>query len=147
MLVCRIYSRQFTPAKLLHLFRERIHFIMSIGFGTTKDGKEALLYTISNQNGMSAEISNYGCAIVSLKVPAKDGKTLDVVLGYDNVSGYEDNPQCFGCCIGRIGRVVRGIALFCWSDRPARRTKTMPQSVAVGIDSFATARQYSASVR
>ena len=101
MLVCRIYSRQFTPAKLLHLFRERIHFIMSIGFGTTKDGKEALLYTISNQNGMSAEISNYGCAIVSLKVPAKDGKTLDVVLGYDNVSGYEDNPQCFGCCIGR----------------------------------------------
>ena len=74
---------------------------MSIGFGTTKDGKEALLYTISNQNGMSAEISNYGCAIVSLKVPAKDGKTLDVVLGYDNVSGYEDNPQCFGCCIGR----------------------------------------------
>ena len=74
---------------------------MNTGFGITKDGKEALLYTIRNKNGMAAQISNFGCAIVSLLVPAKDGSLVDVVLGYDDVSGYEDNPQCMGCCIGR----------------------------------------------
>lgn len=74
---------------------------MNTIFGITKDGKEALLYTISNKKGMVAKISNYGCAIVSLIIPTKDGKTLDVVLGYDNVNSYETNPASMGCCIGR----------------------------------------------
>lgn len=75
---------------------------MNTGFGTTRDGKEALLYTIRNSKGMSAQISNFGCAVVSLLIPTKDGNTIDVVLGYEDVSGYEgDNPQCMGCCIGR----------------------------------------------
>lgn len=74
---------------------------MNTGFGTTRDGKKASLYTIRNNRGMIARISNFGCAIVSLLVPTKDGKTIDVVLGYEDVSGYEDNPQSMGCCIGR----------------------------------------------
>lgn len=74
---------------------------MKTTFGITKDGKEASLYTIRNTKGMTAQISDYGCAVVSLKVPVSKEKFLDVVLGYDTVSGYEDNPQCFGCCIGR----------------------------------------------
>lgn len=75
---------------------------MNTEFGTTADGKKALLYTIHNHKGMSAQISNYGCAVVSLLVPTKEGRVLDVVLGYENVNGYEDNPQSAGCCIGRV---------------------------------------------
>lgn len=74
---------------------------MNTEFGMTRDGKQALLYTIRNRKGMSAQISNFGCAVVSVVVPAKEGKELDVVLGYGDVSGYEDNPQSMGCCIGR----------------------------------------------
>ena len=29
------------------------------GFGTTKDGKEALLYTLSNKNGMEISVTDY----------------------------------------------------------------------------------------
>lgn len=83
---------------------------MNTGFGKTKDGKEALLYTIRNNKGMTVQVSNFGCAIVSIQVPTKEGKTIDVALGYDNVSGYEDNTQFMGCCIGRnanrIGQAV-----------------------------------------
>ena len=75
---------------------------MNTDFGMTRDGKKALLYTIRNKKGMSAQISNFGCAVVSVMVPVKDGQTIDVVLGYQNVSGYEDNPLSAGCCIGRV---------------------------------------------
>ncbi|MDD7389335.1 MAG: galactose mutarotase [Lachnospiraceae bacterium] len=83
---------------------------MNTDFGMTRDGKKALLYTIRSKKGMCAQISNFGCAVVSLMVPVKDGTKIDVVLGYPNVSGYEDNPLCAGCCIGRVanrtGRAV-----------------------------------------
>lgn len=73
---------------------------MHTSFGTTAKGQEALLYTIQNHHGMSARITNFGAAVVSLFVPVRN-QTLDVVLGYDCVTGYEDNPQAMGCCIGR----------------------------------------------
>ena len=44
------------------------------GFGTTKDGKEALLYTLSNKNGMEISVTDYGAHLVSVLVPDKDGK-------------------------------------------------------------------------
>ena len=34
------------------------------GFGTTKDGKEALLYTLSNKNGMEISVTDYGAHLV-----------------------------------------------------------------------------------
>ncbi len=36
------------------------------GFGTTKDGKEALLYTLSNKNGMEISVTDYGAHLVSV---------------------------------------------------------------------------------
>ncbi|MDQ2657126.1 MAG: galactose-1-epimerase, partial [Bacteroidota bacterium] len=34
---------------------------------------------------------NYGGIIVSLEVPDRDGKTIDVILGYDSLKAYEKN--------------------------------------------------------
>ncbi len=76
-------------------------------FGISKEGQEVTLYTISNEKGMKAEIINYGAILVGLKVPDKDGKVADVVLGYDNIEAYFNNPSFFGATIGpnanRIG--------------------------------------------
>ena len=63
------------------------------GFGTTKDGKEALLYTLSNKNGMEISVTDYGAHLVSVLVPDKDGKKRDVVLGFDSVTGYETGKR------------------------------------------------------
>jgi aldose 1-epimerase len=81
----------------------------SIPFGTTPDGAPVRLYTLRNTNGMEAKIMNYGGIIQSLKVPDRDGKLGDVVLGYDSLDGYLTNSPYFGAMIGRYGnRIARG---------------------------------------
>lgn len=79
-------------------------------FGTTKNGEEVTLYTLENKNGMKAEFIDYGAIIVSLFVPDQDGKLDDVVLGFDDVAGYEANGCFFGALIGRHGNRIGGAA-------------------------------------
>lgn len=68
-------------------------------FGTTKDGKEAFLYTLENKNGMKAQITDFGAILVRLFVPDKNGKAADVTLGYDKLEGYFTNGSFFGATI------------------------------------------------
>lgn len=75
-------------------------------FGVTKDGKNVTLYTITNKNGMSLSAIDYGANVVNLFVPDKNGKLDDIVLGYDDVAGYEVNGCFFGAMIGRHGNRI-----------------------------------------
>lgn len=70
-------------------------------FGTTKTGETVFLYTLENQNGMKVIFSDYGAVITSLLVPDRNGKQADVVLGYENLQGYEENTPFFGAFVGR----------------------------------------------
>ena len=63
--------------------------IVKTSFGKLSDGQEAELYTLTNNNGMTVSITNYGGIIVSVWVPDKNGIMADVVLGYDSVGLYE----------------------------------------------------------
>lgn len=69
-------------------------------FGKSPDGQEVALYTISNSKGMKASVTNYGANLVSLLVPDADGRVRDVVLGYDTIEGYGNNPSFYGATIG-----------------------------------------------
>src|SRR5262249_42477187 len=63
------------------------------GFGRMPDGQSIDLCTLTNRNGMKVTITNYGGRVVSLFVPDRAGKVADVVLGFDDLSGYlEQNP-------------------------------------------------------
>ncbi len=66
-----------------------------------KTGQEAILYTITNKNGASVNLSTYGATITGIKVPDKDGKLVDVTQGYNDVSPYETAPV--GHAGGTIG--------------------------------------------
>lgn len=77
-------------------------------FGVTKNGEEVTLFALTNKNGMKAEFIDYGANIVSLYVPDKNGKLDDVVLGFDDVAGYEVNGCFFGALIGRHGNRIGG---------------------------------------
>ncbi len=79
-------------------------------FGETKDGKEAVLYTLLNENGMEASVTDYGAILVNLLVPDKDGVVKDVVLGYDMLADYEENGCFFGATIGRNANRIEGAA-------------------------------------
>ena len=83
--------------------------ISSAPFGQTADGTPVTIYTLRNENGMEAHILNYGGIVQSLLVPDKSGKFGDVVLGYDDLNGYETNSPYFGALIGRYGnRIAKG---------------------------------------
>jgi aldose 1-epimerase len=78
-------------------------------FGMTPSGEAVDLYTLTNSKGMEAAISTFGGVIVSLKVPDRNGTPGDVVLGFDNLEGYEKPGPYFGAIIGRYGnRIAQG---------------------------------------
>ncbi len=77
-------------------------------FGTVKDGKEAKLYTLTNDAGMSAEFTDYGASLVRLLVPDREGRLRDVVLGYENAAGYEAGTESIGAFVGRNANRIGG---------------------------------------
>lgn len=78
-------------------------------FGQTKDGKDVDIYVLTNRNGMVTKITNYGATVTELWVPDQNGKMEDVVLGFDNISDYEEKSDYFGCIVGRYGnRIAKG---------------------------------------
>lgn len=74
--------------------------------GTTKDGQEAQIYVLKNAQGSEAYVSDYGATLVSLFVEDKEGKFRDVVLGYDDVAGYENGDCHFGGTVGRVANRI-----------------------------------------
>jgi aldose 1-epimerase len=71
-------------------------------------GKPVELYTLKNTSGAVAKIMTYGGIVQSLEVPDKDGKLVDVVLGYDQLDDYVTNNPYFGALIGRYGNRIGG---------------------------------------
>jgi aldose 1-epimerase len=86
------------------------HSIDKQAFGRTGDGTAVDLYTLTNANGAEAKIITYGGIVISLKVPDRNGKFDDVVLGYDNLDGYlKNNGPYMGALIGRFAnRIAKG---------------------------------------
>ncbi|GAB2533486.1 aldose epimerase family protein [Rufibacter soli] len=82
-------------------------------FGKTLEGEEVQVYTLINENGMSASITTYGGIVTSLLVPDKDRKLANVVLGFNHLDGYLSeaylkNQPYFGALIGRYGNRIAG---------------------------------------
>ena len=77
-------------------------------FGHTPDGTPVDLYILSKPSAEVA-ISTYGGIVVWLKVPDRNGRMGDVVLGYDELAGYLKESPYFGALIGRYGnRIAKG---------------------------------------
>ena len=88
--------------------KEREMAISKEVFGQTGDGKTAYIYTITNNNGMTAKFTDFGAILVSLEVPDRDGKAKDVVLGFDRLEDYFGNIPNFGAIIGRHANRIGG---------------------------------------
>ena len=79
-------------------------------YGKTAAGENVDLYTLRNGKGVEAKITNYGGILVSLKVPDRNGKFDDVVLGFNDLDSYlTKNDPYMGALIGRYGnRIAKG---------------------------------------
>ncbi|MFK7740134.1 MAG: aldose epimerase family protein [Planctomycetota bacterium] len=83
--------------------------VSSRHFGTSQGGRPATVWTLRNGSA-EVDVTDYGAAIVAVRVPDRAGFVGDVALGFDDVSGYEsDRNQYFGCTTGRVcNRIANG---------------------------------------
>ena len=77
-------------------------------FGCLRDGRQVTAAKLKNRSGASVTVLDYGATVQSLCVPAKDGRPVDVVLGYDTAQEYECNGDFFGATIGRVANRIGG---------------------------------------
>lgn len=86
-----------------------VRSLTSRPFGKTPEGENADLYTLTNTQGASVAISTYGGAVVSLKMPDRNGVMADIVLGFDKLDDYIKPGPYFGAIIGRYAnRIAHG---------------------------------------
>ncbi len=72
--------------------------------------KKTDLFILKNTKGMEVAVTNYGCAILSIMVPDKNGKYANVILGHDSIDHVVNSPEPFlSTTIGRYGnRIAKG---------------------------------------
>ena len=70
------------------------------------DGKKVQLYTLTNNNGVQVKITNYGGVVTHWITPDKAGNKSSIVLGFDELQGYLNQPPYFGAIIGRYGNRI-----------------------------------------
>lgn len=80
--------------------------VLKYKFGKSKSGEEVIKYTLINSNNLKISILNYGGTITNILTPDRDGNLEDIVLGFDNITDYEEKSPYFGSIIGRVaGRI------------------------------------------
>ena len=79
--------------------------IVKENFGYTAEGRQVCKYTLSG-GGAELSVLDFGATVYSLRVPDRQGRLTDVVLGYDSVSEYEKNDGYLGATIGRVGNRI-----------------------------------------
>jgi aldose 1-epimerase len=75
-------------------------------FGKLADGSTAHLYTLKNSKGMTVKVTDYGLIITEILVPDRNGKSGDVVLGFDNLDQYLKGHPFFGAIAGRYANRI-----------------------------------------
>ena len=89
---------------------KKLNVLSKNSFQQTIDGKKTDLFVLKNKNNLEASVTNYGARIISLLVPDKEGKFIDVVVGFSSVGQYLASADpYFGATIGRFGnRIAKG---------------------------------------
>ena len=78
-------------------------------YGTLPDGQTANLYTLTNANGLTATITDFGATLVSVKTPDREGNLADITIGYDTLDGWVNDGSYMGATVGRYGnRIANG---------------------------------------
>jgi len=105
------------------------------------DGKDVLGYAITNDNGMIARIISYGAIVTHLKVPDKNGKLEDIVLGFSDAEQYWTDPYlsdgCYlGAIVGRYGNRIAGGKFSIDGKEYSLATNNGPNHLHGGIKGF-----------
>ena len=76
-------------------------------FGHLSTGRPGALVTLENDI-LRVGITDYGARIASIEAPDRDGKRDHVLLGFDDVAGFETAGGSFGAVLGRCANRIGG---------------------------------------
>ncbi len=101
-----VMDNRFIQNEVKNILPDRKFFFLPY----TIDGKQTDLFFLRNDNNMYAAITNYGGRLVSLLVPDKNNKLIDVIVGPDSIDRFRSSKEhYFGATIGRFGnRIAKG---------------------------------------
>ncbi len=78
-------------------------------FGHLKNGEVVHLFTLKNKKGLTAKIISYGGILTELWTPDRNGKLINIVLGYQRLENYLKHSPYFGAAVGRYAnRIAKG---------------------------------------
>jgi aldose 1-epimerase len=90
--------------------KSEVQLIDAAAFEGEVDGKQVALYTLQ-EAGITMQVTNFGARVVSLWTPDKAGNQEDIVLGYNNLDNYVNNPgeRFLGAVVGPYAnRIAKG---------------------------------------
>ena len=76
-------------------------------FGRLQDGREVQRYVLRS-DVLEVGVLDYGATLHSVLAPDRDGATADVLLGFDDVRGYETGEGFLGATVGRFANRIAG---------------------------------------
>ena len=78
-------------------------------FNTEVDGQPVSIYTLKSAD-VVMQVTNFGARVVSLWTPDKKGHYEDIVLGYNNIQDYVNNPgeRFLGAVVGPYANRIAG---------------------------------------
>jgi aldose 1-epimerase len=82
--------------------------LLALLAGTFGFSQPLEVFTLKNGQGVEARITNYGGILMSLKTPDRQGRSDDIVLGFDTPEEYrakKEHPY-FGALVGRYGNRI-----------------------------------------
>ena len=79
-------------------------------FGTAPCGTPVHRYTLNGPE-ICVRIMDYGATVLGIDVRDIPGNVRDVVLGFDKLEDYFDNPACFGATIGPVANRTAGATI------------------------------------
>ncbi|MGD9559363.1 MAG: aldose epimerase family protein [Oscillospiraceae bacterium] len=77
-------------------------------YGKTKKGAEVDAFVMKNKAGLEVRCINYGARLTHVLLPGENGGKTDVLLGYDDLAGYEADEGCQGAFVGRYAGRIAG---------------------------------------
>lgn len=90
--------------------KSEINLMPAEDFVTVVDGKDVALYKLKNAD-LTMQVTNFGARVVSLWTPDRNGNHEDIVLGYNNIDQYVNNPgeRFLGAVVGPYAnRIANG---------------------------------------
>ena len=100
------------------------------------NGTDVYLFSVSNRQGSTIKITNYGATITSILVPDLRKQFDDVVMGFDSIEGYLGNQPHIGCICGRVANRISG-ASFTLDGKTYKLAANLgPNTLHGGISGF-----------